>query len=76
MRHARASEVKIDVGRQNGHLVISVSDDGVGIRPENMDSESSLGLLGMKERAKIIGGTIDIMSLPGKGTRITMRLPL
>ncbi len=74
--HAKASEVKIAVGRHNGQLVISVADDGVGMKPEKIDSESSLGLLGMKERARIIGGTLDITSLPGKGTRITVRLPL
>ena len=70
-RHAFARQVDIDLSC-NGHtLSLSVSDDGCGFTPDfSSVAERSMGLLGMQERASLIGGRIDIDSSPGQGCRI------
>ena len=75
-KHAKASQVKIKVTETNNLLSIRVSDNGVGMNVQEVDSMSSLGLLGMRERANLVGGTVRIHSTPGKGTHITLKLPL
>jgi len=72
-RHADASRVRVSVHEQDGQLVVAVSDDGRGItEPER----SGLGLLGMRERARLLGGDLSVLGTPGRGTTIAMRLPL
>lgn len=77
-RHARANSVDVAVTFGDWYLDIEIRDDGVGI-PESVlrrgDKEGHYGLIGMRERAKRIGGTLTIDSRPGKGTDVTLRLP-
>lgn len=71
-RHARAQRVSITLHREAGDWCLSVSDDGVGFdvgRPR-----TGYGLLGMEERAGLLGGTLHIDSAPGRGTRVQLRL--
>ncbi|MEO5956107.1 MAG: ATP-binding protein, partial [Nitrospiraceae bacterium] len=56
-------------------LLLEIHDDGQGIAPEKFIAATSLGLLGMRERAGAVGGTLQIIGQPGRGTTVTLRLP-
>ncbi|WP_159461703.1 HAMP domain-containing sensor histidine kinase [Thermoflexus hugenholtzii] len=76
-RHARATRVEITLNCSTEHLELLIADDGVGFDPEAVrrSRARSLGLIGMAERLALIGGTLEIDSAPGKGTRIRARVP-
>jgi PAS domain S-box-containing protein len=74
MRHADARSVSVLLQQQGEELVLEVADDGKGFRES--DVSDSLGFLGMKERAQVCGGDLQIASAPGRGTTITVRVPL
>jgi PAS domain S-box-containing protein len=75
-RHAHARSVEIRCGARGGHLVLEVADDGVGIPPGQARGPASLGLLGMRERARGVGGEIDVGPRANGGTAVRLRLPL
>ena len=75
-RHAQASHVKVKLVRDQGQLVLEVSDNGRGITGQQVGATKSLGLLGMTERAQILGGRLDILGSPGQGTRAVLTVPL
>jgi two-component system sensor histidine kinase DegS len=56
--------------------MLRVRDNGRGITGEERSSEGGIGLLGMRERAELIGATVDIIGSPGHGTEVVVRLPL
>jgi signal transduction histidine kinase len=72
-RHAQAKTVRIDLKQNPGLLVLSVHDDGVGFDTENV---RGLGMVGMKERLRQIGGTLRVTSQPGKGTTLVAEVPI
>lgn len=59
-----------------GELVLTVSDDGRGITAEELSGSRTLGLLGMRERANLVGGELDIRGEEGRGTTVTVRIPV
>ncbi|MEP7372230.1 MAG: response regulator [Chitinophagaceae bacterium] len=73
-RHAEAKNIKATLEVSDNEIVLVIADDGKGF--DSNKEKKSLGLLGMKERAYIIGGSLDIHSKPGKGTSVTVRVPL
>jgi PAS domain S-box-containing protein len=75
-RHAQASEVKVGLIEVNGRLVLNIADNGKGIQDVETAFHSSVGLLGMRERAILLGGDLAIESAPGKGTALTVRVPI
>jgi len=75
-RHARATRAEVVLKKQPDGLVLRIGDNGRGFDPANSSSSKSLGLLGMRERAAILGGRVEISSAPGKGTRVTAWIPL
>lgn len=75
LRHARAGRVAIRLHRQQGSLIGEVEDDGVGFDPGG-ERARRLGLLGMRERAAQLGGTVEVRSARGKGSTVTVRIPL
>jgi NO-binding membrane sensor protein with MHYT domain len=75
-RHAHATRVEAELRPEDGWLILSVADDGRGITNAELTSGQSLGLLGMKERAALLGGEIRFHHRPGGGTTVTVRLPL
>jgi signal transduction histidine kinase len=75
-RHSRATEAAITLELEAGSLVLEVSDNGRGIGVEESHGISSLGLVGLRERALACGGTLSIRGVPGEGTTITARIPL
>jgi two-component system, NarL family, sensor histidine kinase UhpB len=75
-RHARATEVRIEMRQAAGALRLTVQDDGVGFDAASMYREGSHGLMGIRERAYMLGGELQIGNARGGGGRITVRLPL
>jgi signal transduction histidine kinase len=75
-RHAAATRVEVAMRAETGRLVLEVLDNGKGIPQADLGGSKSLGLLGMRERAMAFGGSIDFAGTAGKGTRVTVVLPL
>jgi signal transduction histidine kinase len=75
-RHAKATKARIRISKKGNNLIIFVSDNGVGMDTNHRNDEDSLGLLGMRERAKLVGGTVRISGRPNLGTEVTARLPI
>jgi PAS domain S-box-containing protein len=76
VRHARASAVQVSLTEQLGCFELQVRDNGRGITPAQGADPKAIGLLGMRERAELIGGTFEITGERGKGTVVRVRLPL
>ncbi|MBL8218528.1 MAG: sensor histidine kinase, partial [Bryobacterales bacterium] len=74
VRHAKAKNVEIRLERTGDEVAMSVIDDGVGMNPTHA-AHKSLGLLGMRERVRAIGGELEIQSEVGKGATVTARVP-
>ena len=74
-RHADANEVNARLTVQDGTLTLEVKDNGRGISQEALEKGRSLGILGMKERATMLGGDLTITGNPGKGTAVRVRIP-
>jgi signal transduction histidine kinase len=74
-RHARAHSVVIGLRRQGTDLVLSVEDDGFGLGPGDTEKRSSHGLVGIRERARLLGGSAAISNPRGGGCRLEVRLP-
>jgi signal transduction histidine kinase len=78
VQHAKAKNVKVRITQRLGKVSLVIQDDGCGFRPRLALSKGKavhLGLLGMRERAEMIGGTFSVHSSPGKPTRIAVSLP-
>jgi len=75
-RHASATNVTIQLVCSNGHIALTIKDNGRGITEDEIKRYGSLGLLGMKERIAILGGTLDVEGKPGEGTALTIQIPL
>jgi two-component system, NarL family, sensor histidine kinase UhpB len=75
-RHSDAGQVRIRLGRAGGEVVAVVEDDGRGFAVRDEMSSGGLGLFGMQERAAYVGGTVEIESQPGRGTRIQATIPV
>jgi signal transduction histidine kinase len=77
VRHARASSLTVSIAVEDGHLAITVQDDGVGFDPtERAVRSRRLGLTSMFERAQALGGRLTIDSSPGGGTTVRAEVPL
>ncbi|HIQ06576.1 MAG TPA: GAF domain-containing protein, partial [Anaerolineae bacterium] len=78
--HANASRVSVRLERTETEVTLCVEDDGVGFDADHVLRTASqrerLGLLGMRERARLVGGTLQVASRPGVGTRLEIRVPL
>lgn len=75
-KHAHATSVLLEWGREDGVLVLRVTDDGVGFDlVRATQRKGSVGLLSMRERAELIGGSLQVQAVPGGGTAVTLRLP-
>jgi signal transduction histidine kinase len=79
-KHARAQNVWITLANHDGELLVEVRDDGQGFDVEQMkrdyDERDSLGMLGIEERSHALGGQLSIRSQPGRGTTISLVVPL
>ena len=75
MRHAKAQTVELTLSVEEQELCLSISDDGQGFVPAAGRS-TSFGLVGMRERVLMLGGTLSLHSEPGEGTTLSVRVPL
>ena len=75
-RHARATRAEVSLRLEDGQLVLTVSDDGRGFRPQIISETEELGLAGMRERAVLVGGSLSVDSEPRKGTRVCLRVKI
>jgi signal transduction histidine kinase len=73
-KHSHAEQAVLRVRKLDNHFEIEVSDDGVGFEPSLV--REGFGLVGMRERATLLGGKLKVESGPGSGTRITAQIPL
>jgi PAS domain S-box-containing protein len=77
VRHASATQINVNLGGEDRTFRLQVRDDGKGFDAESAQTQTiGLGLLGMKERAALVGGRTRITSAPGKGTTVDATLPL
>lgn len=80
VRHARAQAVRVDVAMQVQELRVGVTDDGCGFEIDRVQALAAqgknLGLLGMQERAELLGGRFSVHSSPGQGTQIEVTFPI
>lgn len=75
-KYAQASAVHIELSNAEGYLTLEVRDNGCGMSPEDRHKPKSFGLRGLTERARTVGGWIDVSSQVGKGTSIIVSVPL
>jgi signal transduction histidine kinase len=76
VRHADARHVKLSIRESDETFEMLVEDDGKGFDLNDSDRHEGLGLRNMQQRARILGGSVQIRSTPGEGTRLTVRLPV
>lgn len=75
-RYAQAKKLSIRIEYHNKDLVLTIQDDGIGFDTGKLSSKKTLGILGMRERTNMMGGTYEIISSPGKGTMVVVRVPV
>ncbi len=79
-KHARAKNVDVSLERRDDFAVLIIEDDGIGFEPDecisNKNDAKCIGLTGMRERAALIGGNLEIESAPGAGTTVFVRVPV
>jgi len=80
VKHARANKIKVSVRRSQCQLRLSVCDDGIGFKREEVDWEASkktrFGLFSVREQLEYLGGSLEVESEPGRGTTATVVVPL
>jgi len=75
-RHAQATQIEVSVEESATILTLQVQDNGRGITEREIQSPKSIGLLGMRERARLREGEVQFQGTPGQGTTVTVRVPL
>lgn len=74
-KHAETTLVEVIIEKHDDSLVLIIEDDGKGFLPEEKMNDRGIGLLGMRERATLIGGVFEIESVPISGTTLYFRVP-
>lgn len=75
VRHADATQVTVHLAQSGGTLALTIHDDGKGIDPAAAEGPRSLGILGMRERVRLLGGTFGVEGAPGEGTTVKVVVP-
>jgi PAS domain S-box-containing protein len=75
-RHSKATKALISLTQSDNKVVLQVTDNGIGIKQERIDSPQSLGIIGMRERLHFFGGDIEIKGTNTRGTKLIVRIPL
>lgn len=75
-RHARATRVDVSLVEVDGVLHVDIQDDGRGIAEDEQNSASALGMLGMRERARLLAGRLTVTGGPGRGTVVGLEMPV
>ena len=74
LRHARATRVHVEVGGNAERLLVTVTDDGIGL-PDDWSKPGHFGLRGLKDRVSQLGGSLDIRNQPSGGAQLTADIP-
>ncbi len=74
LRHSAATSIHVELTKDNEGIVLSIEDNGCGFEPEQVQENEGFGLEGMRERANLVGGRLDIESCPGQGTMICCKI--
>jgi len=74
-KHAQVSPASVELKRAGGILQLTVSDTGVGIEPGRAAAKAGLGLLSVRERARLVRGKVEIRTSPGRGTSVIVQVP-
>jgi signal transduction histidine kinase len=75
MRYSEANTVLTDFYSLDDYIFFTVEDNGKGFDTTSLQNRKSFGILGMKERVLSVNGTFDLISIPGKGTKVILKLP-
>lgn len=76
-RHSGAARAEVALARRARALHLTITDDGVGIEmPKLLQTSGGLGLISIRERVRNVGGEVTLTSAPGRGTKVTVRVPL
>jgi signal transduction histidine kinase len=76
IKHAKASDVILQLSKNNSIVLLEVSDNGKGCNFDNKNNDSHNGINNMKERASLLNGNLNIESFPGMGTKVVLTFPL
>lgn len=77
IRHAEASRIRVEIEEVEDQVVTRIVDDGRGFEPHTaLTDGAGLGLVGMDERARLVGGELRVRSEPGRGTEVELRIPM
>ena len=74
VRHARATQVDVRLRTDGQSLELDIEDDGQGYAPHSISGSQALGLLGIRERVDVFGGTVEFVNAPGKGAAVRVRM--
>lgn len=75
VRHSNATRVEVGLEQNADHVTLEIMDNGKGIEEDKISDPKSLGLIGMRERALLLGGDVSIRGKKGQGTTVTVRIP-
>jgi two-component system sensor histidine kinase UhpB len=75
-RHANAKRIQVAISRENGQVSAAIEDDGAGFSLSRPRKAPGLGLVGLKERVSELSGKVQVVSAPGRGTRVHVRIPV
>ena len=76
VRHSDAKKLEVSLEHKDSNFVLTISDDGKGFDKDKIADKKTLGILGMKERTSMLGGSYEIASTAGKGTIVTVAIPM
>jgi PAS domain S-box-containing protein len=75
IRHANATRVEVSLKKEDNVLILVVKDNGIGISEEKVSNHASFGLMGMRERARFLGGKVTVNGVTGEGTTVSVLIP-
>lgn len=76
VKHADATKVNLMLTEEDNRVILSIADNGIGFDPAAFAQEETMGLRSIQERAKLLGGTMEPQSQPGKGTQLVVQVPI
>ncbi len=76
LRHAKARNMRVSLRQNEQHVLLQIADDGVGIPDQDDEEISSMGLISMRERAELLGGSIDVRAVESGGTLVSVSVPV
>jgi signal transduction histidine kinase len=74
-RHGQAQTIRLNLAKTDGHVVVTIQDDGQGFDVTRVSERHGMGLKTMRERVSDLGGTVDVTSVPAQGTIVRIRIP-